>query len=57
MRHRVTVVVLCMYLSVTALATIYLIYTSKIQCHRVLCGVFKVFYHLGFTESALFIIC
>ena len=45
MRRRVMVVILCvyMYLSVTTLATMYLIYMSKIWCHRIVYGVFKVF--------------
>ena len=45
MRRRVTEVVLCVCicLSVTTLATTYLVYTSKVQCCRVLYGVFKVF--------------
>ena len=31
----------------------YLVYASKIRCHRVLYGVFKVFNHVAFVENAL----
>ena len=45
MRHRVTVVVLsvyvCVCLSVTMKSATYLVYTSKTRCHRILYGVFK----------------
>ena len=43
MRCGVTVVVLCVYLSVTTKSATYLVYTSKLRCHRVLYDVFKVF--------------
>ena len=44
MRRRVTVVVMYTVITFNAkLASTYLVYTSKIQCHRVLRGVFKVF--------------
>ena len=33
----------CVYLSVTTLATTYHVYTLKVRCRRVLCGIFKVF--------------
>ena len=36
-------VCVCVYLSVTAKSATYLVCTSKLQCHRVLYGVFKVF--------------
>ena len=32
-----------MYLSVTTLATTYLVYMSNVRCHKVLYGVFKVY--------------
>ena len=41
MCHRITVVILCICLSVTT-KSIYLIYTSKVRCHRVLYGVVKI---------------
>ena len=44
MQSRVTVVVPCVHLFVTMMATTYLLYTLKIRCHRVLYGVFKVFF-------------
>ena len=45
MRRRVMVIVMCVcvYLSIKTLATVYLVYTSKIRCQRVLYGVVKVF--------------
>ena len=51
MHHRVTVVVLSVYvcvylsvcLSVTMKSATYLVYTSKTRCHRILYGVFKAF--------------
>ena len=41
MHRRVTVVVLCVCLSVTTLPATYLIYTSQVRLHRVLYGIFK----------------
>ena len=42
--HSVCVCVcLSVCLSVTTKSATYLVCTSKLQCHRVLCGVFKVF--------------
>jgi hypothetical protein len=43
MRRKVTVVVLCVCLSVTTKSCTYLVYTWETRCHRVLYGVFKVF--------------
>ena len=38
----------------TTKSATYLVYTSKTRCHRVLCGVFKGFFHVAFAENALF---
>ena len=56
---RGTVVILCVslsvYLSVTMLAAIWLVYTLKGRCHRILYGVFKVLVvHVTFIENTLF---
>ena len=42
MRRRVTVVILCVCVSVTMLAATYLVYTSQVRFRRVLYGIFKV---------------
>ena len=41
--HKVTVVILSVYLSVTTKSAAYLVYTLKMRCQRILYGVFYVF--------------
>ena len=49
--RRITVVILCVYLSVTTKSATYLTCTSKVRCHRVL---YDVFNHAAFAENASF---
>lgn len=41
------------YLSVAMLSATYLIYTSKLRCHGVLCGIFQICNVWHFGENAL----
>ena len=54
MCRRVTVVVLCVCLSVTTLAATYLVYTSQVRNHRVLHGFFQGFSRVAFAINTLF---